>query len=194
MHYLQGKGDPSIAPPKWCSMAYMKFPYPGREVASHRLEGNERRIRDRGGERNGCRGKVAKHLQFSGNIRGEKGGGATSAVWNLSGDRVSDMDARWYTGSSYICSTLRKDNNRKRVVLGEIKKIMFQHMRGGNILLFPPTIGCLLYYIYIHAYSILFALSLLIVFNFYNNLPITEYVVFNNYFCNCRIVIFVNCI
>lgn len=95
----------------------MKFPYPGREVASHRLEGNERRIRDRGGERNGCRGKVAKHLQFSGNIRGVKGGGATSAVWNLSGDRVSDMDARWYTGSSYICSTLRKDNNRKRVVL-----------------------------------------------------------------------------
>lgn len=36
--------------------------------------------------------------------------------------------------SSYICSTLRKDNNRKRVVLGEMKKIMFQQMRGGNVL------------------------------------------------------------
>lgn len=73
-------------------------------------------------------------------------------------------------GSSYICSTLRKDNNRKRVVLGEIKKIMFQNMRGGNILLFHPTISYSIVYIFMSIRS------LLIVFNFYNNVPITEYV------------------
>lgn len=150
-------------------MAYMKFPYPGREVASHRLEGNERRIRDRGGVRNGCRGKVAKHLQFSGNIlrRGRREG-VQPLPYEISLEIVYQTWMR--DGSSYICSTLRKDNNRKRVVLGEIKKIMFQNMRGGNILLFHPTISYSIVYIFM---SIRF---LLIVFNFYNNVPITEYV------------------
>lgn len=94
---------------------------------------NKRRIRrgERERERNDCRGKVAKHLQFSGNIRGEKAG-VQPLPYEISLEIVYQTWMR--DGSSYICSTLRKDNNRKRVVLGEMKKIMFQQMRGGNVL------------------------------------------------------------